>query len=206
MFNDIKPDMTSRMPQYKGDLELINHSAGSLTSQAYHKRWILRNEVLADAAEKASVAAAWMGGRPYPQQRLNNAWTLELGGHFHDTAAGTATPRAYQYCLERRHHRGQPVCRRAHQRDRSDRLRLEHRKGRELPSWCTTLSILRGKMSWKPRSRFPAACPRRSGSYGPDGKESPAQLEDGKVLFLAQAPSVGYAVYHLRARGHGGCK
>jgi alpha-mannosidase len=24
-----------RMPRYKGDLELINHSAGSLTSQAY---------------------------------------------------------------------------------------------------------------------------------------------------------------------------
>ena len=39
MFLDIKPDMQSRMPNYKGDLELINHSAGSLTSQAYHKRW-----------------------------------------------------------------------------------------------------------------------------------------------------------------------
>jgi len=44
--------MTSRMPQYKGDLELINHSAGSLTSQAYHKRWIIQNELLADAAER----------------------------------------------------------------------------------------------------------------------------------------------------------
>ena len=97
MFNDIKPDMTTRMPQYKGDLELINHSAGSLTSEAYHKRMILKNELLADDAEKASVAAAWMGGRPYPQQRLNDAWTLELAGHFHDMAAGTATPRAYQY-------------------------------------------------------------------------------------------------------------
>jgi alpha-mannosidase len=36
MFNDIRPEMASRMPEYKGDLELINHSAGSLTSQAYH--------------------------------------------------------------------------------------------------------------------------------------------------------------------------
>jgi alpha-mannosidase len=26
---------TDRLPRYKGDLELINHSAGSLTSQAY---------------------------------------------------------------------------------------------------------------------------------------------------------------------------
>ncbi len=37
-----------------------------------------------------------MDGRAaYPQQRLNDAWTLELAGHFHDIAAGTATPRAY---------------------------------------------------------------------------------------------------------------
>ena len=92
MFNDIKPDMTSRLPTYKGDLELINHSAGSLTSQAYHKRWVLKNEILADAAEKSSLAAQWLGARTYPQERLNDAWTLSLAGHFHDTAAGTATP------------------------------------------------------------------------------------------------------------------
>ena len=97
MFNDITPAMASRLPKYQGDLELINHSAGSLTSQAYHKRWIIKNELLADAAEKASIAAAWMGGRTYPQQRINDAWMLELAGHFHDTGAGTATPRSYQY-------------------------------------------------------------------------------------------------------------
>jgi alpha-mannosidase len=97
MFLDIKPEMTSRMPRWKGDLELINHSAGSLTSQAYLKRWNRKNELLADAAEKASVAAAWMGGRPYPQQRLNDAWTLVMGGQFHDIAAGTATPRSYEF-------------------------------------------------------------------------------------------------------------
>src|SRR5215475_1145480 len=97
MFLDIKPEMTSKMPRYKGDLELINHSAGSLTSQAYHKRWNRENELLADAAEKASIAAAWMGGRPYPQERLNDAWTLVMGGQFHDTGAGTATPRSYEF-------------------------------------------------------------------------------------------------------------
>ena len=52
---------TDRLPRYKGDLELINHSAGSITSQAYQKRWMRKNELLADAAEKASVAASWLG-------------------------------------------------------------------------------------------------------------------------------------------------
>ncbi len=85
-----------RLPKYQGDLELINHSAGSLTSQTIHKRWNRQNELLADAAEKASVAASWLGARTYPQQRLNDAWTLVMGGHFHDIMAGTATPKAYE--------------------------------------------------------------------------------------------------------------
>ncbi len=196
MFNDIKPDMTSRMPQYKGDLELINHSAGSLTSQAYHKRMILRNEVLADAAEKASVAAVWMGGRPYPQQRLNDAWTLELAGHFHDLAAGTATPRAYQYSWN------------------DDNIAANQFAGvltsatEAIASGLNTggkgtavvvynpLDIAREDVV-EAQVTFPGGMPKAVRVIGPDGKESPAQLEDGKILFLAQAPSVGYAVYHV---------
>ncbi|HEY2322764.1 MAG TPA: glycoside hydrolase family 38 C-terminal domain-containing protein [Thermoanaerobaculia bacterium] len=95
MFLDIKD--TSRLPRYKGDLELTNHSAGSLTSQAYQKKWNHDNELLADAAERASVAAMWLGARTYPIERLNNAWALVMGGQFHDIAAGTATPKAYEY-------------------------------------------------------------------------------------------------------------
>src|SRR6185436_19846693 len=97
MFLDIKPEQTARLPRYKGELELTNHSAGSLTSQTYQKRWNRKNELLADAAEKASVAATWLGARPYPQRRLNDAWTLVMGGQFHDILPGTATPRAFQF-------------------------------------------------------------------------------------------------------------
>ena len=43
------------------------------------------------------MAAAWLGGRAYPQRRLNDAWFLVLSGQFHDVAAGTATPRAYEF-------------------------------------------------------------------------------------------------------------
>ena len=82
----------SSLPRYTGEMELTNHSAGSLTSQAYQKRWIRHQELLADAAEKSSIAAEWLGARTYPLQRLNDAWTLAMGAHFHDLAAGTATP------------------------------------------------------------------------------------------------------------------
>src|SRR5215471_18226891 len=97
MFLDIKPDQTAKLPHYKGELELTNHSAGSLSSEAYQKRWNRKNELLADAAERASVIAQWLGGRAYPLERLNNAWTLVMGGQFHDIMAGTATPKAYEF-------------------------------------------------------------------------------------------------------------
>ena len=34
---------------------------------------------------------------PIRMQRLNDAWTLVLGGQFHDIMAGTATPKSYEY-------------------------------------------------------------------------------------------------------------
>jgi len=196
MFNDIEPQMISRMPQYKGDLELINHSAGSLTSQAYHKRWIIKNELLADAAEKASVAAEWMGGRPYPMQRLNDAWTLELGGHFHDTGAGTATPRAYQFAwnddiIAANQFAG--VLTNASEAIASDL----NTQGIGTPIVVyNPLNIDREDVV-EAKVVFTSSIPKAVSVKGPDGKELPAQIEDGKVLFLAKTPSVGYAVYHV---------
>ena len=97
MFLNIRPDQLAGLPRYQGDLLLTDHSAGSITSETYQKRWNRKNELLADAAEKASVAASWLGLRTYPQQRLNNAWTLVMGGQFHDILPGTATPKAFEF-------------------------------------------------------------------------------------------------------------
>ncbi|MFZ0338317.1 MAG: glycoside hydrolase family 38 C-terminal domain-containing protein, partial [Terracidiphilus sp.] len=198
MFLDIKPAMTAKMPRYKGDLELINHSAGSLTSQAYHKRWNRKNEVLADGAEKASVAAAWMGGRPYPQQRLNDAWTLVMSGQFHDIAAGTSTPRAYQFAQN------------------DDVIALNQFADVLLSATEAVTSALNTQTVGIPvvvynslniprqdvveaEVHFPGGTPKAVRVFDPEGKEVPAQLENGKVLFVASAPSVGYAVFDVRA-------
>jgi len=194
LFNDITPAMASRLSEYKGDLELINHSAGSLTSQAYHKRWTLKNELLADAAEKTSVAAEWLGARPYPMQRLNDAWMLELAGHFHDTGAGTAIPRAYEFAW-------------------NDDIIVANQFSGVLTSATEAIaSGLNTDVKGTPivvfnslnipredlveaTVAFTSGIPKAVRVTGPDGTEVPAQLTDGKVLFLAKLPSVGYAVY-----------
>lgn len=195
MFLDIKPEMQSKMPRYSGDLELINHSAGSLTSQAEHKRWNRKNEILADAAEKASVAAEWLGARQYPQQRMNDAWMLLLGGQFHDTGAGTALPRGYEFAqnddvIAMNQFAG--VLRSATQGIAAG---LDT-SGEGVPVVVyNSLNIAREDVV--EASIYTDQKPHQVKVTGPDGSEVPAQVENGKVIFLAKAPSVGYAVYRI---------
>lgn len=197
MFLDIlKCCKTDRMPRYKGDLELINHSAGSLTSQAYHKRWNRKNELLAAAAEEASVAATWLGGRPYPQKRLTDAWTLVMGGHFHDNMAGTSTPKAYEFTWN------------------DDVIAMNQFAGvltsatAAVASGMDTQGNGTAIVVYNPLNvaredvveATVAGAPQSARIIGPDGKEVPAQAEaGGRVLFVAQTPSVGYAVYDVQS-------
>jgi alpha-mannosidase len=196
MFLDIKPDMESRMPRYKGDLELINHSAGSLTSEAYHKRWNRKNEILADAAEKASVAAAWMGGRPYPQERLNDAWTLVMGGQFHDTGAGTATPRSYEFAQNDDVIALNQFAEVLTSATQSITSGLDTETSGIPVAVYNPLNIEREDVV-EATVHFPGGMPREVRVVGPDGKPVPAQVEGEKVLFLAKATSVGYGVYDI---------
>jgi alpha-mannosidase len=194
MFHDITPALSTRMPTYQGDLELINHSAGSLTSEAYHKRWVIENEMLADDAEKASIAAEWLGARPYPHQRLTDAWTLALGGHFHDTAAGTATPRTYEYAWNDDIITANQFADVFTSGSEAVASALDTQSAGTPVVVFNPLNIAREDL-------VEAAVPVTGTSVqvkGPDGEVSPAQIVDGKVLFLAKAPSVGYAVYAVQ--------
>ena len=204
MFLDIKPDMQTMMPRYKGDLELINHSAGSLTSQAMHRRWNRKNEILADAAEKASVASAWLGGLPYQHDRLTDAWTLLLGGQFHDTAGGTVLPRGYEFAqnddaIVMNQFAG--VLTAATQSVAS----ALDTSGEGIPIVVyNSLNIPREDIV-EATAPNPTGAPSQSASSievgavrltDTDGRVVPSQRSGQKIIFLAKAPSVGYAVYH----------
>lgn len=197
MFLDIQPSQIARMPKYTGDLELTEHSAGSLTSQTYLKRWNRNNEVLADAAERASVASAWLGGRPYPLERLNNAWTLVMGGQFHDIIPGTSLPKAYEYAwndevLAMNQFAGVLT---SATESISAGLNTEV-KGTPIVVY-NSLNIRREDVV-EAAVTFPSGKPKAVRVFGPDGKEVPSQLQGDKVLFLAKMPSIGFAVYDVQ--------
>ena len=197
MFLDITPAETAGLPRYTGEMELTNHSAGSLTSQAYQKRWLRKEELLADAAEKASIAAAWLGGPKYPQQRLNDAWTLVMGGQFHDIAAGTATPKAYEFAWN------------------DDVIAMNQFAGVLTNASQTVAAALNTQTKGVPlvvfnplnipreevveaNVEFPDGLPDAVHVTGADGREVPTQISEGKILFVAQVPSVGYSVYDVQ--------
>lgn len=97
IYKDITPEIKSKLPTYSGDLLLIEHSAGSMTSQSYMKRANRKNEALAKSAEQIASYADWLGGAAYPFRKLNNSWDLVLGSQFHDILPGTSTVKAYEY-------------------------------------------------------------------------------------------------------------
>ncbi|MGQ8336957.1 alpha-mannosidase [Sunxiuqinia sp. A32] len=97
MFRDITPELQAKLPTFKGDLLLTEHSSGSQTSQAFMKRANRKNEELARSAEQLASIADWMGGATYPMAKINNSWDLVLGSQFHDILPGTSTTLAYEY-------------------------------------------------------------------------------------------------------------
>ncbi len=86
--------------QYKvwnSELPMKTHGVGSYTSWGALKLWNRKNELLADAAEKASSVAMWLGVRKYPSQQLQDAWIRTLWQQHHDGITGTSILSANEY-------------------------------------------------------------------------------------------------------------
>jgi len=203
MYRDITPEQARRLPRYRGDLLLTEHSAGSITSQAYMKRWNRKNEQLADAAERAAVAADWLGGQPYPAEKLERAWWRVLGSQFHDILPGTSLPRCYNFAWN------------------DEILALNHFAAvlqgsvgvvaRTMDTRATGQPVLVYNPLAIEREdvveagvRFSAPVPEAVRVYGPDGREVPSQVvaKEGDtvtILFLARVAAAGFAVYDVRA-------
>ena len=202
MFKAITPEMRERLPRYKGELLLTEHSAGSITSQSSMKRWNRKNELLADAAERASVAAAWLGTTPYPAARLEEAWTLVLGSQMHDILPGTSLPKAYEYAWN----------------DELLALNMfaavtQDAVGATTQSMDTraegvplvvynALAVAREDVV-EATVRYRGAAPRGVRVVGPDGADVPAQVVsaaegNAKVLFLAKVGGTGLGTFDVR--------
>ena len=195
-----------RNDKYKvhdGELPMRVHGVGAYTSQAVLKRWNRRNELLADAAEKASVASEWLGVAAYPSEALRTAWMNNLWQANHDGITGTSIPKAYifsqnEYAIANKTF-GDAFINAAGAFTAALDTRVEG-----------TPIVLYNPLSFDRHDvaevEIDALAPVENVAvFGPDGKEVLAQVarydaERAKavIVFEANVPSLGYAVYDVR--------
>lgn len=195
-----------RLPVHRGELLLSLHGTGCYTSQVAMKGWNARNERLAAAAERAAVAAAWLGGTPYPAARLREAWQRFLWHQFHDDLTGTCIPAAYRISWH-------------------DEAIAASVFGSTLRAAVATVAraldtraagvplVVFNPLARRRRELVAAWVPWRGGAavavVGPDGEAVPAQLEEvaagsrhtgatALVRFVAELPPLGFAVFDVR--------
>ena len=193
-----------RLPHYKGELVMTRHGVGCYSSEAAMKRWNRKNELLADAAERAGVIAQRLGGFDYPRETLRDTWIRFLWHQFHDDLTGTSIPEAYEYSWN-----DELLC-----LNRFGSV-LEHAVETTIPALDTRVEgvpvVVYNPLSMERNDIVEVEAVFRSGAitarvFGPDGKEVAANVtvpQDGGLVttihFPARVGPVGYAVYQIES-------
>ncbi len=189
------------LPRHRGELLLPTHGTGCWTSQVAAKRWNRRCERLADAAERAAVAAHWLGALPYPTAALRAAWERFLWHQMHDDLTGTSLPQAYRFTWN-----DQLLALNAFAAALTDAAAAVA-SGLDTGGGGTPV-VVSNPLGWARRevveAHLPAAAGTRLVAIGPEGSEAAVQVaeRDGdevRVLFAVELPAHGFAVYRVAA-------
>jgi alpha-mannosidase len=201
LYKDVTPEIRKQLPVYSGDLLLVEHSAGSLTSNAFMKRINRKNELLAQSAEQAAVIADWSAGADYPFEKLNNSWNLLLGSQFHDILPGTAFPKAYEYAWNDEFVAGNGFAAVL----KNSLSALSHNLNTRVKNRAVVVynPIAMDREDVATMDLEYSQLPDNVQVFDQKGKEVPSQVIERKdhqlkIVFLAKVPSVGLAVFDVR--------
>lgn len=191
----------AELPSFDGELLMDVHATGCYTSQTAMKYYNRRNEELTGAAERASVAADWLGALVYDQQKLTEIWQRFIWHQFHDDLTGTSIPAAYTWSW-------------------NDELIALRQGGDVMNTAVGALSysldtrvkgtpvVVYNAVTYPVKAVVEAEIPLSAKTkgvavYGPDGRRVAAQIlsregDKAVIAFAADVKSVGYAVYDVR--------
>lgn len=200
-FSSITPEERAGMSVWDNELPMRTHGVGCYTSQTILKYWNRKNELLADAVEKTSVLADWLGGLPYQSDIIRDSWIRLLWHQFHDDLTGTSIPQAYTYTYN------------DHVLVQLDLSKtLTNAVGAVTRQMNTQVEgipvVVSNPLSIEREDIVEAVVqideePADISVYDPEGNAVLTQklgFENGtlKFLFATKVPSLGYAVYELR--------
>jgi alpha-mannosidase len=198
---DLTPAERAALPVHNDELLLKTHGTGCYTSQTAMKAFNRQNELLADSAERAAVAAEYVAGLAYPSERLRESWVRFLWHQFHDDLTGTCIPQAYQFSwndeiASMNQFAGVLTS------STSAVTSLLDTQGQGIPLVVfNPLSAARREpVEATVRLATPAAGVRVVDAS--NGRAVPAQVlgtspAGTRILFLADAPSIGFKVFHV---------
>ncbi|TWT45754.1 Mannosylglycerate hydrolase [Phycisphaerae bacterium RAS1] len=202
LYHDLTAEQKAKLPVYKGELLMRLHGTGCYCSQAIMKRWNRKNELLADAAERAATMAHCLGTASYPTETIRDNWVRFLWHHHHDDVTGTSIPQAYTFSWN-----DELISLNQFASVLTDSVgaiaRTLDTRGEGVPLIVfNPLGIEREELV-EAHVAFAAGRPGQAVVYGPDGQPLPTQLgyeEDGRsqVLFIAKLAPVSLTVFDLR--------
>ncbi len=207
LVKDLTPSQRAALPEYTGELILKTHGTGCYTSQAAMKAFNRQNELLADSAERAAVAAEYVGGLAYPADRLREAWVRFLWHQFHDDMTGTCIPQAYQFSWNDELASLNQFAGVLTSSTGAVSSQLDTRgQGVPVVVFNPISSSRREVVDATVRLTGPATAVRVEDSA--TGRTVPSQVvgttaAGTRILFVADAPSVGFRVYHVTAGAAG---
>lgn len=204
IFEDLKElsdDEIYKLPEFKDELLMTMHGAGSYTSRSFSKRMNRRNEELADMAERSSVMASYLTDSAYPQTELEKAWKRTIAHTFHDDITGTSVQRVYQRSWN-------DLIMSANQFQNVYEGASQQVIKNIDTSWAKGTAVVVGNSL--ERERVDAVEVELIGEdiefvrvFDSKGDEYPCQLTDrtktgAKAVFIAKVPAMGYKAFDIR--------
>lgn len=206
MFNELEKlseSEKSGLPVWNNELVMKSHGAGGYTSRSMSKRLNRKNELLADACERACVTADLLTSYKYPKSIIDKAWKRVIKHQFHDDIPGTSTMLVYNdswndYFVSLSQFKNEyegAVGAVANELD---------------TSWCKESAIIvNNPVAMKRQEAVEAHIKlNHNAKYikvvDKNGKEVPSQIikKQGKefdIVFIAKVDSVGFKVYDVCA-------
>jgi len=207
IFRDLTDDQVAKLDTYSGELLMTRHGSGCYTSQADMKLLNRQNELMANAAERASVMADLFAGLTYPKETIKQSWITFLCHQFHDDLTGTSIPSAYDnYSLP-----DERASLASFTKIRNDaNTAIAAKLNTSVDDASTTVPLV----VYNPLSvnrydicegtvTFNGLLPKYVAVFDKDGKELPAQIKSisgqkVNILFMAEVPANGYSVFQVK--------
>jgi alpha-mannosidase len=198
-----------RLSLYDGEMIMKSHGTGSYTSRADIKALYRGMELAGLRAEPAAVAAKKLAGVVYPQQKIWRAWFKGIDHAFHDDLTGTSTPEAYNNSwdctindLDSQITSFDQICGNSNSAVAAVlNTQVSFAGGVPVvvynPLGLDRRDVVQATVTLGAATQFVKV-------IDPSGMEAPSQIIQGKgtdaltILFIAQVPSAGYAVYEVQ--------